>query len=37
MYKYKKEAKEQLLKDNAMAFFWMFYRYNTCRSEISVE
>jgi hypothetical protein len=20
-----------------MAFFWMFYRYNTCRSEFSLE
>ena len=26
MYKYRKEVKEKLFKDNYMAFYWMYYR-----------
>ena len=33
MYKYSKIVKERLLKDNYMAFLWMFYRL-TSKSHI---
>ena len=26
MYKYRKEVKERLFRDNYLAFLWMFYR-----------
>lgn len=26
MYKYRKDVKERLFKDNYMSFFWMYYR-----------
>eukprot|EP00347_Sterkiella_histriomuscorum_P018092 403346820 len=27
MYKYRKDVKEQLFKDNSMSFLWMYYRF----------
>jgi len=33
MYKYRKDVKERLFKDNAMAFLWMYYR---CQGEFEI-
>ncbi|CDW78527.1 ubiquitin carboxyl-terminal hydrolase family protein [Stylonychia lemnae] len=33
MYKYRKDVKERLFKDNSMAFLWMYYR---CEGEFEV-
>jgi len=34
MYKYRKDVKERLFRDNSMAFLWMYYR---CQEEFQVS